>query len=457
MENNKEMVLAKQSNQTLAFVEEQMQSLDKAMEFCDKMVQSRVLPKHYYNDNGVPKPESSGMLLVVLQMGKEIGMTQMQAIQQIIPVNGLMSIKGDGAKALIMASGKCAAWREIEEGEGDARRVTIYSKRKDNGEEITRSFSVEDAKRAGLWIDLDAVKRNDRLKYSPWFKYGARMLRYRALGFIARDLYSDVLQGIYVEEEARDIDNDITRTQTDNGMVINANETNRQANLENAAIKSTKSSKVVKKEEVVAPKNEIQDVEFVEVTQEEPQKEEPIVVEEEIDELMQHKCAYVPFAKLKDLLVSEKESCKEWIGNMLKRHGISSMTALFNWLGLASNINNTQNLVLALRENNLEVFVTDAGKDGINIDEINAKEATEAKKEKPVVSAKKNKVEIDIPELVMGERDFNEQFTLQQELKNLGFTSAKVEGYLEGKNIQMNFAEFIAKAPSDLILDMINL
>ena len=126
MENNKELVLAKQSTQTLAFVEEQMQSLEKAMEFCDKMVQSRVLPKHYYNDNGSPKPESSGMLLVVLQMGKEIGMTQMQSIQQIIPVNGLMSIKGDGAKALIMASGKCAAWKEVEEGDYNENLHLLY-------------------------------------------------------------------------------------------------------------------------------------------------------------------------------------------------------------------------------------------------------------------------------------------------------------------------------------------
>jgi hypothetical protein len=455
-QQTEKLVLAKQSTQTLAFVEEQMQSLEKAMEFCDKMVQSRVLPKHYYNDNGSPKQESSGMLLVVLQMGKEIGMTQMQAIQQIIPVNGLMSVKGDGAKALIMASGKCAAWKEVEEGEGDNRRVTIYSKRKDNGEEISRSFSVEDAKRAGLWIDMDAVKRNERLKYSPWFKYGPRMLRYRALGFIARDLYSDVLQGIYVEEEARDIDNDISRSTADNGMVINANETNRQVVLEKAAIKSTTASKIVKKEAVKQelvkeePKPIVEDVDFEEIAPEEP----ILVEEEEIDELMQHELAYVPTAKVKDLLTAKKDSCKEWISAMLQRNGISSSQNLFAWLGTSANIGNTYSLVLALRENNLNSFINDFGKTELNLDEINAKPSV--KEEKPIAKKVEHAKTIEIPELVMGTRDFNQQFALQSDLKSLGFTTPKIEGYIESKGLQMSAAEFIANGTSDLILEMIN-
>ncbi|GAF71883.1 unnamed protein product, partial [marine sediment metagenome] len=69
---------------------------------------------------------------------------------------------------------------------------------------------VEDAKRAGLWVDDEMMRGQDGWKHkkSAWAKYPQRMLSYRALGFLARDLFADILSGIYTTEEAIDMPQD---------------------------------------------------------------------------------------------------------------------------------------------------------------------------------------------------------------------------------------------------------
>jgi hypothetical protein len=58
---------------------------------------------------------------------------------------------------------------------------------------VTVKFSVEDAKRAGLWG-----------KQGPWSAYPKRMMQMRARGFALRDAFPDVLKGLITAEEAED-------------------------------------------------------------------------------------------------------------------------------------------------------------------------------------------------------------------------------------------------------------
>ena len=51
-------------------------------------------------------------------------------------------------------------------------------------------FSVQDAKRAGLWGKMSASG-----KPTPWVLYPDRMLLFRARGFNLRDNFGDVLKG----------------------------------------------------------------------------------------------------------------------------------------------------------------------------------------------------------------------------------------------------------------------
>jgi len=224
MENNQQLTIT--GGQVPAFVQEKLNSLAGAMEYANTLLKSGIAPAHFYHKGADGKPDFTKgkpeAVVIVLQFGSEIGMTPMQALQQLVPVNNLVSLKGDGAKALIQRSGKLATWTETEVGtQGkDDWGFRIEASRKDTGEKSVSIFTVVDAKRAGLWIDEAAVQRSAGLKYSPWYRHPRRMLKYRALGFLSRDLFPDVLSGIYTEEEAADMETDNTRFIAEGGIQV---------------------------------------------------------------------------------------------------------------------------------------------------------------------------------------------------------------------------------------------
>lgn len=131
-------------------------------------------------------------ITIAIMHGAEIGLPPMQAVQRIAVVNGRPTIWGDAIPALLLSRG--FRIQESVTGEGDDRGATCTITRPD-GEKITRRFTVADAKVAGLWG-----------KVGPWKQHPDRMLQMRARGFAARDGAADVLAGLYLSEEAEDID-----------------------------------------------------------------------------------------------------------------------------------------------------------------------------------------------------------------------------------------------------------
>lgn len=140
--------------------------------------------------------------MAVLQ-GLELGVPPMQAVQQIAIIGGRCTVWGDMIPALIWRAGHKI--REWIEGEGEARVAWCEITRSDNQEVIKRKFSVDDAKRAGLWDDRDTLRardsRHEEDNASPWYRYQERMLQMRARGFCARDGVPDVLHGLYIRDE----------------------------------------------------------------------------------------------------------------------------------------------------------------------------------------------------------------------------------------------------------------
>ena len=98
------------------FVTEALQTLEGARKWAAGYLEDGVGAPHFYKKMPDGKPDYSkpkiGALLAVVTHGNDVGMSVSQAIQQIVPINNLTCIKGDGAKALIMASGLCAEWKE---------------------------------------------------------------------------------------------------------------------------------------------------------------------------------------------------------------------------------------------------------------------------------------------------------------------------------------------------------
>jgi len=204
------------------FVEDAYESIEKMEQFAKILLDSKLVPNHFYEQLPDKKPDFSKgkveAVVVVLIQAHQLQLPPLTALQHIIPVNGLLSIKGDLAKSMIFNSGKLKtdSWKEEEFGsiDSDDYVVKITATRSDNGQTITRSFSVAQAKRAGLWVTTQQVSASDGWKYkaSAWYKYPARMINYRALGFLARDLFPDVMAGIYTTEEAADIPQEIVTT-----------------------------------------------------------------------------------------------------------------------------------------------------------------------------------------------------------------------------------------------------
>jgi hypothetical protein len=159
-------------------------TIQEAMRFSEILASSTMVPRDFQG-----KP---GNVLVAIQWGREVGLGPLQALQNIAVINGRPSIWGDAALALVRGHPDCASVQEGAEGEGDARHGWCEVTRR--GEQPQRrTFSIADAKRAGLWG-----------KSGPWTQYPDRMLQLRARGFAIRDVFPDALRGVLTREEAED-------------------------------------------------------------------------------------------------------------------------------------------------------------------------------------------------------------------------------------------------------------
>lgn len=157
------------------------QTVDDAIKFADLLCRSSLVPKDYQGN--------AGNIIVAMQWGMELGLQPLQAMQSIAVINGRPSIFGDAMIALVKGSGLLEAMREdISDNE-----ATCHVKRRGEAEQ-SRTFTVEDAKKAGLWG-----------KQGPWQQYPKRMLQMRARSWALRDIFPDVLRGVYLAEEAQDI------------------------------------------------------------------------------------------------------------------------------------------------------------------------------------------------------------------------------------------------------------
>lgn len=158
-------------------------NFDGAQRFCDVLAKSELVPQAYR--------EKPANIFVAVQMGAELGLSPMQALQNIAVINGRPTLWGDAVLGLVQASGKLEYIREW--AEGDVAYCEV--KRRGYGHPYKTSFTQEDAKRMGL-----------AGKQGPWSQIPQRMRQLRARAFALRDQFADVLRGVAVTEEIIDIE-----------------------------------------------------------------------------------------------------------------------------------------------------------------------------------------------------------------------------------------------------------
>ena len=157
-------------------------SLSEAYRIAQAVCAAKMAPK------GLETPEAC---MIAIMHGLEVGLSPLSALQRIAVINGRPTIWGDGALALVKASGLCEAIEEWIEGDDPQSWIAVCNLiRKHDPVPVERRFSSEDAKRAKLWG-----------KSGPWSDYPKRMLQMRARAFALRDAFPDVLGGLYLTEE----------------------------------------------------------------------------------------------------------------------------------------------------------------------------------------------------------------------------------------------------------------
>ena len=162
-------------------------SLKEAEQLAELVFDAKLAPKGF----GSPKA-----CLVGILYGMELGLSPMAALQKIALIDGRPTLWGDAAFALVQSSGLLGSFSETIEQQIDPSTnhlrwvATCTLTRANLKDPIIRTFTSDDAKRAGLWQ-----------KPGPWSQYPKRMLTIRARAFALRDAFPDILAGLYIREE----------------------------------------------------------------------------------------------------------------------------------------------------------------------------------------------------------------------------------------------------------------
>lgn len=165
-----------------------LSTIDELKQFALTVQKSGFAPK------GFQQPEQ---IMIALEMGAELGMKPMAALQNIGVINNKPGLYGAGVPAIIRSRGVEQYIREWTEGEGEELVAYCETVRKgekgvDNQPIVHRGeFSYRQAKAAGL-LNKDTYKA-----------YPKRMIQMRAR-YVLDDVYADVLLGMPTIEVSDD-------------------------------------------------------------------------------------------------------------------------------------------------------------------------------------------------------------------------------------------------------------
>jgi hypothetical protein len=127
---------------------------------------------------------------VTIMAGLELGIPPMTALRLIHVVQGRPVLAADLLVACVRRLPDCESFKRVE----STAKKAVYTTKRKGEDPVTQEWTLEDAKRAGL------------LNKDNWKKYPAAMLRARAKADLARDVYPDAVAGVYIADEAADID-----------------------------------------------------------------------------------------------------------------------------------------------------------------------------------------------------------------------------------------------------------
>lgn len=142
--------------------------------------------------------QSPSDCFLVMAQGAELGFSPMQSLQSLVVVHGTLYVPGKTASLLIQRHPDCITFRVWVDGEGDAMTGHCLTHRRGRSEpNPDRTFSIEDAKRAGLY---DEKWKDRNGEQSNWVRYPKDQLMWKAVGRAQRIDWPDVCQLILAED-----------------------------------------------------------------------------------------------------------------------------------------------------------------------------------------------------------------------------------------------------------------
>ena len=124
-------------------------------------------------------------VIVSILAGAELGMPPMASIRGVHVVSGKPVLAAETMMGIVLGSGLAEYFAQVE---ASATSVTFETKRKGSPVPQRCTWTIEDAKRAGIYKNT-------------WLAYPRQMLAARAKAELARSAYPDVCAGVYDPDE----------------------------------------------------------------------------------------------------------------------------------------------------------------------------------------------------------------------------------------------------------------
>jgi hypothetical protein len=140
----------------------------------------------YVARSGLFAVKTQEQAMMVMLTGASLGLSPVAALRGVHVIQGKAALDATLVTALVQQHPDCEYWRVAE---NTNERCTIETKRRGHPAPVSRTWTIDDAKRAGL------------TNKDTWKSYPAAMLRARCTTDLARGVYGDALFGVYTPEE----------------------------------------------------------------------------------------------------------------------------------------------------------------------------------------------------------------------------------------------------------------
>ena len=154
-------------------------NLAEAKELSSQLAGARTIPDALQ--------KSPADVLAIVMAGAELGLAPMQSIRALVLIKGKPTLAADAMVALVKTRrDRCKSFEMTESTPLKATYRTVEVDGNPAGTSI--SFSMEDARTAGIAGDM-------------YRKYPAQMLRARCKAALCREVYPDLMLGVYDPDE----------------------------------------------------------------------------------------------------------------------------------------------------------------------------------------------------------------------------------------------------------------